>query len=157
MNAVVIGYGNMLRGDDGAGPAVAEAIAARGLPGVRVLSVTQLTPELAELLAEVKLAVFVDATAERVGDVTVQPVRPAQRAESLGHTSNSGILLALAGAIYGASPEAWIVRVPAESFTFGEGLSHCARQAIGVAVEEIIRLFNESEALATVRRAAFRR
>jgi hypothetical protein len=35
--APVIGYGNTLRGDDGIGPAVAEAVAALGLPGVRVI------------------------------------------------------------------------------------------------------------------------
>ena len=31
---LVIGYGNTLRGDDGVGPKVAEAVAALALPGV---------------------------------------------------------------------------------------------------------------------------
>jgi len=32
---LIIGYGNTLRGDDGAGPRVAEAVAGWGLPNVR--------------------------------------------------------------------------------------------------------------------------
>ena len=34
---LVVGYGNTLRGDDGVGPRVAEAIGKRQLPGVRTL------------------------------------------------------------------------------------------------------------------------
>ena len=34
---LVIGYGNTLRGDDGVGPRVAEAIEKLNLPGVRTL------------------------------------------------------------------------------------------------------------------------
>ena len=60
-DALVIGYGNTLRGDDGIGPAVAEAVAALGLPGVRVIVAHQLTPELAADLADAQLVVFVDA------------------------------------------------------------------------------------------------
>ena len=58
---LVIGYGNELRGDDGIGPRVAEAIAAAHHPGVRVVSCFQLVPELAADLAKARLAVFVDA------------------------------------------------------------------------------------------------
>jgi hydrogenase maturation protease len=141
MTAVVIGYGNTLRGDDGVGPEVAEAVAAQGLPGVRALAVPQLTPELAEVLAEARLAVFVDAsTGPEVGGVQVLPLRAAQRPESMGHTSDPGFLLALAGAVYGRCPPAWIVRIPAASFPFGEGLSPCASCGAAVALREVVRL-----------------
>src|SRR5262245_41264787 len=65
---LVIGYGNTLRGEDGIGPAVAEEVAARGLPGVRVIVAHQLTPELAADIADARLVVFVDAavSGERV-------------------------------------------------------------------------------------------
>ena len=45
---LVIGYGNTLRGDDGVGPRVAEAIEKLNLPGVRTLVCQQLSPEHAD-------------------------------------------------------------------------------------------------------------
>jgi hydrogenase maturation protease len=84
VTVVVIGYGNTLRGDDGAGPAVAQAIADRALPGVRSLAVPQLTPELAEIVAEANLVVFVDAALMAEDDgIRAVSVQPAQRLESL--------------------------------------------------------------------------
>lgn len=58
---LVIGYGNELRGDDGVGPKVAEAVEAWKLAGVSVLALRQLTPELAADLAVVRRVIFVDA------------------------------------------------------------------------------------------------
>ena len=49
--ALVIGYGNTLRGDDAVGPRAAAAVHGGGLPGVDALAVAQLTPVLAEPLA----------------------------------------------------------------------------------------------------------
>ena len=48
---LVIGYGNELRGDDGAGIMVARRIAENPPPGVRSIVARQLTPELADELA----------------------------------------------------------------------------------------------------------
>ena len=45
MTALVVGYGNRLRGDDGAGPSVAEALLETVPPDVHVLTVHQLTLE----------------------------------------------------------------------------------------------------------------
>ncbi|HEU5101426.1 MAG TPA: hypothetical protein VFU22_20525, partial [Roseiflexaceae bacterium] len=58
---VVIGYGNELRGDDAIGMIVAEQVASRGWPNVCAIATRQLLPELAEDLARVGLAIFVDA------------------------------------------------------------------------------------------------
>ena len=67
---LVIGYGNELRGDDGIGPRVAEAVAARNHPGVRVRIVCQLVPELAAELAEARTVIFVDALMDPDGGAT---------------------------------------------------------------------------------------
>jgi Ni,Fe-hydrogenase maturation factor len=50
---LVIGIGNLLRGDDGVGGLLAEEVGGR--------SVQQLTPELAAELAELEVVVFIDA------------------------------------------------------------------------------------------------
>ena len=58
---LVIGYGNELRRDDGLGPQAARAVAGWGMPGVLALSCHQLTPELAEIVADAEEALFIDA------------------------------------------------------------------------------------------------
>jgi hydrogenase maturation protease len=150
--AVVIGYGNPLRGDDGAGPEVAAEVARLGLPGVRALAVPQLTPELAEALAGARLAVFVDAwmgpkaAAQGVwgrsapNAVEALSVQAVGRPAFLGHTCDPGSLLALAEAVYGTCPPAWIIHIPAFCFPFGAGLSPGARRGATAAIREVVRL-----------------
>ncbi len=59
--ALVIGYGNTLRSDDGAGPFVARALEARVPAGTRILDAHQLTPEMAIDISVATRVVFVDA------------------------------------------------------------------------------------------------
>ncbi len=78
MAALVIGYGNDLRCDDGAGRAVADRIEAMALPGVEVRSVQQLAPELALDIACAETVVFVDASidvAETTCDACARPIQ----------------------------------------------------------------------------------
>jgi hydrogenase maturation protease len=137
-DALVIGYGNELRGDDGAGPRVARAVQGWGLPGVRALALHQLTPELAEDLAGARVAVFVDAAAD------ADPAGPRRLSpgggNALGHICDPGTLLALARGLFGRSPPAWLITVPARSFAPGEGLSETARAGVRRALPEVARL-----------------
>jgi hydrogenase maturation protease len=120
---LVIGYGNDLCGDDAAGPRLADAVASWRLPDVRALALHQLTPDLAAPLSEVDLAIFVDAgLPSEVSKVQVRPVAPAGPSR-LGHTSNPGTLLGLAAALYGRTPEAYLLVVPGLDFEFGDPLS----------------------------------
>jgi hydrogenase maturation protease len=141
MTAVVIGYGNVLRGDDEAGPRAAEAVAELALPGVRCVAVAQLVPELAELLAGASMAVFIDAwlgppdMGVRVEDVAVEV-----QSDALGHVRSPGALMALAEAVYGRRPPAWVVQVPAVSFEVGDALSDTTVRGIAEATEVVARL-----------------
>jgi hydrogenase maturation protease len=138
---LVIGYGNSLRSDDGAGVRVAEAVAAQGLPGVMALAVHQLTPELAERLADVELAVFVDA---RVGgdglEAAISPVEPSSPLCPNGHLSDPRSLLALARWLYGHSPRAWLLTVPGVQFSIDAEISETAARGIDRAVERIAQM-----------------
>lgn len=58
---MVIGVGNSFRRDDGVGPAVAEEIARRALPGVRVLLATGEPGALLDAWNGAALAIVVDA------------------------------------------------------------------------------------------------
>jgi hydrogenase maturation protease len=148
--ALVIGYGNPLRGDDGVGPRIAEVLTRRGLAGVRALAAHQLTPELAEPLAAARLAIFVDAGLDLAGDglVCVRPLAPARTSAPLGHAGDPRGLLALAHEVFGRSPPAWLVTVPAARFGYCEGLSETARQGMAAALRHIGRLVDEARAAA---------
>jgi hydrogenase maturation protease len=116
---VVIGYGNTLRSDDGAGQQVATLVEDWQLPQVRSLAVHQLTPELAAELATAQMVIFVDAYPEsstvQVHSLTDQVPETTDR---LGHTSNPRSLLNLARTLYDATPTAWWVLIPAVNFDF---------------------------------------
>jgi hydrogenase maturation protease len=138
---LVIGYGNELRGDDGIGPRVAEAVAELRLPGVEALAVHQLTPELADRLPGVQMVIFVDAAES--GSFEVQPLDPATGFGSIDHTSQPRSILSLAQAIHGASPETWFIRVPGACFDFGTSLSTKAEQGVREAVAVIAQILQD--------------
>jgi hydrogenase maturation protease len=126
-DVLVIGYGNTLRGDDGIGPAVAEAVAALGLPGVRVIVAHQLAPELAADLAGARVAVFVDA-AVRGESVSSVRIEAAEAGAVLTHAADPRGLLALCEAVYGRCPEAHLVTAAGADFDFRDGLSPVGRE-----------------------------
>jgi hydrogenase maturation protease len=133
MNAIVIGYGNTLRGDDAVGPLVAEAVAQMSWPQVQALAVHQLTPELAEAVAAADLAFFVDATAANE-PFCARPIEPCAESVVLAHTGDPRTLLALAMALYGRAPQAWWLTISAMQFEYGAELSPPAREGVAQAV-----------------------
>jgi hydrogenase maturation protease len=142
-DALVIGYGNTLRGDDGIGPAVAEGVAALGLPGVRVIVAHQLTPELAPDLAGARLAVFVDAAP---GGEPVRAVRleAAATGAVMTHAADPRGLLALCTAVYQRCPVAWLVTAAGADFDFRDGLSPTGRENAREALRHVQFLIQES-------------
>ncbi len=155
MQILILGYGNTLRSDDGAGQIVADTVATWDLPQVRSLSVHQLTPELAEPLSQAQRAIFVDAYPAAAVQVQVlQP--PATRTENLegalpspgltvGHAADPRSLLALTQQVYGVAPASWLFLIPAVNFEFGEQLSSVTQQGITWALAEIQHLIQKLE------------
>lgn len=138
LQILVIGYGNTLRSDDGVGQTVAEIVKAWKLPHVQVMPVHQLTPELAEPLANADLAIFVDAyPADGKPEVQVCPLEPASSGWTIGHTSAPKGLLAIAQALYHHYPQAWLVAIPAKNFELGDSLSPIAEQGMVEALKII--------------------
>jgi hydrogenase maturation protease len=142
---LVIGYGNPLRGDDAVGWHVASAVAAWGLPRVHARTIHQLTPELAELLASARAAIFVDARSDPGGEgCSVHSLGPECATVPLGHHSDARFLLELAHAAYGRRPPSWWITIPASNFDFGAGLSSSTARAMTAALREIARLVIEA-------------
>lgn len=138
---LVIGYGNPLRGDDGVGWAVAEALS-HDLNGCDVVTVQVLLPELAERAARSSRAVFVDArlgaTPGRISTDVIVPT--GSDATSPGHAWGPGAVVHLAGQLYGWKGDAWLVSIEATQFGHGTGLSAPVAAVVPAAVAAVRRL-----------------
>ncbi|NJN82431.1 MAG: hydrogenase maturation protease [Caldilineaceae bacterium] len=139
---MVIGYGNDLRRDDGAGRLLAACLAEswRAAGHAIDLHLThQLTPELAiEMAAEgVDRVLFVDARQGGSKGIEVAPIQRENRAPSLGHHLEPALLLAYAATLGSSEstppPVAWQLTVPGVDFGHGEQIS-----------EEVVALIDET-------------
>jgi hydrogenase maturation protease len=129
MKVFVIGYGNTLRGDDGIGYQVAETVAEWQLPQVRSIAIHQLLPELAADIAEVDLVVFVDAivTQDRTKtNITITPIFAGGDENFSTHIITPQLLLGITQKLYGMTPVAYLLTIPAIDFTLGANLSSIA-------------------------------
>lgn len=150
----MIGYGNTLRSDDGAGPFVARALEARVPAGTRILDAHQLTPEMAIDISVATRVVFVDAidatretapretapreSAPQESGPRVSRLEPEPGADPLNpHASDPGSLLWLAKTLFGGAPEAWLVAIPGTEFGFGETLSPGTARASADAIAQV--------------------
>jgi hydrogenase maturation protease len=146
--AIVIGYGNELRGDDAIGQQVAKAIKFWCLSSVKSIAVHQLTPELAEPLAKAELAIFVDACINSHShEIQVQSLLPSNFNTINAHICDPRSLLALSQVLYGSSPPAWLVTVPGINFELSDRISPTAEKGIAGALVKIIQILNQSNNL----------
>jgi hydrogenase maturation protease len=134
---LVIGYGNPLRGDDGVGPKVVEAVEELHLPDVRTLICHQLSPEHAEPIARARMVIFVDAAVDAPKGVQLRKLEPNETSQLMAHAADPRTMLALARDVFGHCPEAWWLTIPAVKLGFGEELSPDARHGFEVALEQI--------------------
>jgi len=142
---LVVGYGNDLRSDDGAGRVVASQIEAMALPGVFVRSQSQLTPELALDITRTDLVVFVDANVD-CEEMTVQPVQPGPPgAQSMSHHTDPATLLLLAEDLGRVPPNAYVVSIPASNLELGFELSPRTAAATKEAVTAIVGIVEQRQ------------
>ena len=133
---LVIGYGNTLRGDDGAGIRAAERVAAC-LPDVDCLCVHELQPELAETISLYDNVFFLDATirSERLQQSTLEP---GSAAPDGSHTLTPATLLSLSQTLYRRLPQsATLIEIPALKCDFGEKLSPETEDFVNACVEQV--------------------
>jgi len=140
--ALIIGYGNPLRGDDGLGWEVAGRLAASVAdPAVKIMTVQQLMPELTDPIHEADLVIFVDASSEGIpGTWRSEPVEPEsakKHAASLGHHFDIAGLLAFTEGIFRSCPKALVVSVTAETFACHETLSREVEKTLPLVVRYI--------------------
>jgi hydrogenase maturation protease len=140
LSTLIIACGNSIRGDDRAGGLVADRVERAGLPGVDVLRVHQLTPELAESVAGAQRAVVVDAG---VGKRSAFRRVKARAGTALTHYLTAETLVGLVERLYGAAPEVYLLTVPGCSFGLSEKMSDGADRAATRAARRLINFLKE--------------
>jgi len=140
---LVIGYGNTLRGDDGVGPRVAEAVGALRLPGVNTLICQQLSPEHAEPISQAGRVVFVDAAVDGPSEVQLRVLEPGETTQLMAHAADPRTMLALARDVFGHAPKAWWLTIPAKDFGFSEQLSPTTQRGLKHAIELVRQLVQQ--------------
>ena len=155
-NLLFLSYGNPLRGDDAAGLELARRVCAalgNAQFSIRLLETQQLLPELINEISDPSLAAlfFFDCRVERTGDgIEVSALSTAMidvQPATLGHHLTPQTLLAIAAALYGRLPPAWLVTIPGYSFGVGEGLSEEVQQLLVTAADiaqQVIMLCSET-------------
>ena len=150
---LVIGYGNSLRQDDGAGLILAEVIEqachSRHLPAKRIC-VHQLMPELVLELAqdEVEVVIFTDTRVaptpqEASLAVQISPLIVDTISPSLGHHLTPTTLLIYAKMLYGKQPPVWIATIPGFQFDHGEDFSQSTKYALDTAKTAVANWLSE--------------
>lgn len=137
---LLIAYGNASRRDDGVAFHIIEHLRtavgnasgdldedAEGsiVPGVEVIGLQQLAPELAEELIAHDAVIFIDAHVAGTPwqDVHWQAVQPEFRTSMVTHHLKPETLVALCQTLYGRVPAAYILSVLGSDFDFGDELS----------------------------------
>jgi len=101
-----------------------------------LLTVHQLTPELAEPISKADLVIFVDACyAGQPGSWTCETISLGQESsEAFTHYFTPANLLGYANTIFGAKPKALLISVAGASFDCGDQLS----PAVAAIIPEIV-------------------
>ena len=146
---LVIGIGNVLRGDDGLGPQTVAVLDEIGFNGRDVSTITlpQIDITLASSLASVDYAVFVDARIhDSQEEVKVVHYVQAERGMTLSHTSHSlsiPSLIEMTRELYGKAPDCYMVAPKGHDFSIGERLSPRAEANCRLAAKNVIDLVRE--------------
>lgn len=131
----MIGFGNPGRRDDGLGPAAAERLSARSIPGVVFDSDYQLGIEDALACAEHDIVVFIDAARRLRKPFTFTRVRAAGSLPAMSHALGPEAVLAIAAELYGKTPDARLLAIRGKCWEVGEGLSAEAEADLALALE----------------------
>jgi hydrogenase maturation protease len=120
---LIIGYGNTLRGDDGAGVLAAELVSKRH-PEADCVTVQELHPEIAEMMSEYGSVIFLDAALDTTV-VQMTRLQPTYLHEFENtHSYSPQALVNVCHALYQSVPSStYLIHIPAYDVSFSEYLS----------------------------------
>lgn len=146
---LVIGYGNVLCGDDGLGPECVRRLAEDAdfqalAPSLECLTAHQLTPELVEPISRADVVIFIDAVQVDAPsgmiagrELTSAGTREGGTSTAFTHHVDPAALLAGAEALYGHRPLAYLYTVSGQNFALGDSLSSAVEAALPGLLTEV--------------------
>ena len=140
---LIVGYGNTLREDDGAGFRLAALLAAEISPHkARVLTLHQLTPELTLNLAhdDIDRVLFIDACRGQSKPLTMCRLDPFAAVGSCSHYLAPDVLLHMTHCLYDRTPSGWLLTLTAQRMGVGVTLSEGTTSAMSQAFALIKKL-----------------
>ena len=146
---VVIGIGNRLRGDDGAGVAVAERLRGRVPPGVEVVACSEEPSRLMDAWEGADGVVLVDTVSSGADPGTLhrfdagENALPARTFRSSTHAIGIADTIELARALGRLPRRVLVYGVEAGGFTTGAALSPAVETAVGVLVAAVLHDLEE--------------
>jgi len=146
--AVIFGYGNPSRGDDGIGPELmerAEALLRQspGLGAVELIQDFQLQIEHALDLEGVDLALFLDASVGATAPYTFTRLASAEDASYTTHELSPGAVLHVYHKIHpGTAPPSYLLSVRGDQFDLGAPIAPAATANMNAAWDLLIRLLD---------------
>jgi hydrogenase maturation protease len=159
---IVVGYGNIDRGDDGVAYEVINALRQRlgqkrldeGETGLEELGskndsvfLSQLLPEIMEVLISYDRIIFVDAhVGTNTNDLNCMPVVPEYVSSTFTHHMTPASLLAFLQALYNKEPVSHIISLRGYDFDFKRKLSSETRILVDPAIEKILQLLQDNHA-----------
>jgi hydrogenase maturation protease len=147
--ALLIGYGNPGRLDDGLGPALAAEVERLGLPGVTVESDYQLTVEDAAAIAQHDVVIFADAAVAGPDPFGFERLEPRSAVSFSSHSVEPAAVLALARDLFGSRAPGYCLGIRGYEFNeYQERLSERARANLASAtsfIESALRTGNYEE------------
>lgn len=142
---LIIGYGNLLRSDDGVGRHIVRHLDVEIYrDDVDILGYHQLAPELSEPISKADLVIFIDAAeGGEPGQVTERRVEAARSTGSLTHNSTPESLLMAAFDLFGTKPKGLVISINGAKFDYGETLSPMVEAAIPGVLNRIHQLIED--------------
>lgn len=119
---LLLGIGNTLRSDDGAGAYVCAQLQQLQPGNVQIQIIQQLQTELAEELLHYDAVMIIDASVTAM-DVVIEKLKPEGAAVASSHHMSVSMMQALAQQLYGKYINFYTCSIPAQNFEMGETLS----------------------------------
>lgn len=142
--SLVIAIGNPLRSDDGLAWRAADELSRSQPKDIDIVTVHQVTPEIAETVSRSPRVVFIDASAEMSpGQIRCEELNrgTAMSAEmSYSHQISPAALLLMALSLYRADPTAFLVTCGGQCFEHGDSLTSEVSKAIPELVAKVKEL-----------------
>jgi hydrogenase maturation protease len=133
---LLIGFGNPARADDGLGPAVAENIGTKNLPGVTVDADYQLTIEDSAAVAENDVAIFADSSVNCTEPFSFVTIIAAKTGGSFSsHSVEPAEVMGLAQSLFKSKAKGYILAVRGYKFDeFDSPMTEKAKENLGKAM-----------------------